>query len=71
VFASSSFMNGVDCGTTSAIVGVIGVFMRRQFVLDKRTNKLLEEDGEVGRGDSRGQADSAPRSRQNVTGQER
>jgi predicted transcriptional regulator len=36
-------MNGVDCCTPSAIFGLIGVLMRRQFVLDKRTNKLLEE----------------------------
>jgi|SRR5580700_7320053 predicted transcriptional regulator len=36
-------MNDVDCCTSNAIVGFIGVLMRRQFVLDKKTNKLLEE----------------------------
>jgi predicted transcriptional regulator len=36
-------MNGVDYCTPSAIVALMGVSMRRQFVLDKRTNKLLEE----------------------------
>src|ERR1700722_2947346 len=36
-------MNGVDYCTPSAIVALIGVSMRRQFVLDKRTDKLLEE----------------------------
>jgi predicted transcriptional regulator len=36
-------MNGVDCCTLSAIVTITGVYMRRQFVLDKKTNKLLEE----------------------------
>jgi predicted transcriptional regulator len=36
-------MNGVDCCTPGAIVALTGALMRRQFVLDKRTNKLLEE----------------------------
>jgi predicted transcriptional regulator len=36
-------MNGVDCCTPRAILASTGDLMRRQFVLDKRTNKLLEE----------------------------
>ena len=36
-------MNGVDYCTQRATVPLTGDFMRRQFVLDKRTNKLLEE----------------------------
>jgi predicted transcriptional regulator len=36
-------MNGVDCYTRNAIVPHREFFMRRQFVLDKKTNKLLEE----------------------------
>jgi predicted transcriptional regulator len=36
-------MNGVEYCTPIGIVGLTGDLMRRQFVLDKRTNKLLEE----------------------------
>jgi predicted transcriptional regulator len=36
-------MNGVDCYTLGAIVPHREFFMRRQFVLDKRTDELLED----------------------------